>query len=187
MNRFDRRRTIRSAGALGLGAAMMPAISVAQSAAASPGVGAGGGRLPERPAPALGSLIETPRTTLLDGSVREAGAWRGKLLVIELWATWCPFCRKQNPLLDRLHRAQAARGLEVLALSIDEQPDAIKRYIAETGYGFSVARFGAAWWSVLGRPKGLPVVWVLGRDSRLLQMEIGELFPEDIELLERWL
>ena len=186
MNRPRRRQTLRAAGVLGLGAVMMPAIGLAQS-----GVGnsqpAGIGRPPERPAPALGSLIETPRTTLLDGSVREAGAWRGKLLVIELWATWCPFCRKQNPLLDRLHRTQAARGLEVLALSIDEQADAVKRYIAETGYGFSVARFDAAWAATLGRPKGLPIIWVVGRDSRLLQVEIGELFPEDIELLERWL
>lgn len=144
-------------------------------------------RLPERPAPAIGSPVQFPRTTLIDGQLLEPGHWRGKLLLIQLWATWCPFCRKQNPLLDRLWRARRQDGLELLGLSIDEKPDVINRYLAEHGYRFPVARFDSAWWSAIGRPKGLPILWVVGRDSRLKQIEVGEMFPEDIELLERWI
>jgi len=62
-----------------------------------------------------------------------------------LWATWCPFCRKQNPFLDKLWRARRSDGLELLGLSIDEKPDVIKRYVAEHGYGFPVARLDVAW------------------------------------------
>ena len=143
--------------------------------------------LPARDAPAIGSPIRFPRTRLIDGSVREPGYWRGKLVVLELWATWCPFCRKQNPVLDKLYREHASKGLEVLGLSIDRKEDDIKKYYAETGYRFPSARFDRSWWEAIGKPKGLPIVWVVGRDSRLLQVEIGEMFPEDIQDLARLL
>ncbi len=178
----SRRALLRAGAAVAavgsLGPSALP-MAAAQSTASQ--------RLPDRPAPAIGALVETPRTTLIDGTVVEPSVWRGKVLLVQLWATWCPFCRKQNPLLDRLWRARQKDGLELLGLSIDEKPDVIKRYVDENGYRFPVARFDSAWWSAIGRPKGLPILWVIGRDSRLKQIEIGEMFPEDIELLERWL
>lgn len=136
--------------------------------------------LPTRDAPPIGSLIALPRTRLIDGTVREPDFWKGKVLVLELWATWCPFCRKQNPVLDQLYREQVGKGLEVLGLSIDRNEDEIKKYYAETGYRFPSTRFDRAWWEAIGKPKGLPIIWVIGRDGRLAQVEIGELFAEDI-------
>lgn len=178
-----RRALIRAAAALGA------LTSVGESAfaqTASPG-STRATRLADRPAPPIGTLIETPRTEMIDGSVINPGGWRGKVLLVQLWATWCPFCAKQNPLLDKLWRTRRTDGIELLGLSIDEKPDLIKSYLAERGYRFPVARFDQAWWSVLGRPKGLPILWVIGRDSRLKQIEVGEMFAEDVELLERWL
>ena len=163
-----------------------PQSSPPQTASQIPS-GASPSRLPERPTPAIGTLIDTPRTTLIDGTVIEANAFRGKLLLVQLWASWCPFCRKQNPLLDKLWRSRRSDGVELLGLSIDEKPDVLKRYVAEHGYRFPVARLDAAWWAAIGRPKGLPILWVIDRESRLKQIEIGEMFPEDIEFLERWI
>lgn len=191
------RRMLLQAGALAVGAVggsgtslLWPGEAGAQgvSQGASPSASsAATPRLPDRPAPAIGALINTPRTTLIDGTVIEANAFRGKVLLVQLWATWCPFCRKQNPLLDKLWRSRRSDGLELLGLSIDEKPDVIKRYLAEHDYRFPVARLDAAWWAAIGRPKGLPILWLIDRESRLRQIEIGEMFPEDIELLERWI
>ena len=174
--------TQRGPGAQGVqGGASAQGRASAQAGALRPG------RLPDRPAPAIGSLIDTPRTELLDGVVMAPEAWRGKVLLVQLWATWCPFCAKQNPLLDKLWRARRGDGIELLGLYIDEKSDTVKHYMTERGYRFPVARFDQAWWSAIGKPKGLPVLWVIGRDARLRQVEIGEMFAEDIELLERWL
>ena len=134
-----------------------------------------------------GGFVPLAYRSRIDGTVIEANAFRGKVLLVQLWATWCPFCRKQNPLLDKLWRSRRSDGLELLGLSIDEKPDVIKRYVAEHDYRFPVARLDAAWWAAIGRPKGLPILWVIDRESRLKQIEIGEMFPEDIELLERWI
>ena len=179
------RRTLLQAGAAAVGT--MSGLGALQLGPREARAQAASQRLPDRPAPAIGTVIETPRTELINGEVIGANAFRGKLLLVQLWATWCPFCREQNPLLDKLWRARRGDGLELLGLSIDEKPDVIKRYLAEHGYRFPVARFDAAWWGAIGRPKGLPILWVIDRDSKLRQIEIGEMFPEDIELLERWI
>ncbi|HLT26600.1 MAG TPA: TlpA disulfide reductase family protein [Zeimonas sp.] len=138
-------------------------------------------------APPVGAHVELPPVRLLDGREIEPAHWRGKVLVVELWASWCPFCARQNPELDRLHRSHAASGLEVLGLSIDRSADDAARYMRERGYAFHAAMLDAKWEATLGRPKGLPIVWVIGRSGRLEQLEIGEMFPEDVADLARWL
>jgi thiol-disulfide isomerase/thioredoxin len=170
----------------GLGAALaLPSGSVL--AQASGEATTSSQRLPDRDAPPIGTRIQLPRARLIDGTIREPGYWQGKVVVLELWATWCPFCRKQNPVLDQLHREHSARGLEVLGLSIDRTEDEIRKYYAETGYRFPSTRFDRSWWEAIGKPRGLPIVWVIGRDGRLAQVEIGEMFAEDIQDLARWL
>lgn len=136
--------------------------------------------------PPIGTAIEIPSVRLLDGRTLAPEYWRGKVVVVELWASWCPFCAKQNPEIDRLHRANAEHGLEVLALSIDRDPENAKRYMHRHGYAFHAAMFDEAWQRLLGRPRALPVVWVIGRDGRLAQVELGEMFPEDVAQLARW-
>ena len=79
---------------------------------------------PGAPLPPLGSTLAAPSLTLLDGSVWGPEQSRGKVLVVYWWASWCPFCAEQSPHMDALWRAHRSQGLELLALSIDEQPAA---------------------------------------------------------------
>ncbi|MFA7665123.1 MAG: TlpA disulfide reductase family protein [Burkholderiaceae bacterium] len=138
------------------------------------------GRPADPAAPAPGTVITLPAARLIDGTVLPAEHWRDKVVVIELWATWCPFCAQQNPYLDRLHREHSARRLEVIGLSIDRDVEAVKAYVAKNDYRFHVAMFDADWKAAIGHPRGLPIVWVVGRDGRLARLEIGELFAEDV-------
>jgi thiol-disulfide isomerase/thioredoxin len=137
--------------------------------------------------PPIGSRIDVPDTVQLDGTPVPSSYWRGKVLVVELWASWCPFCARQNPLLNKLHRDNAARGLEVLALSIDRNPDDARKYLREHGYAFRAAMFDARWQAAIGRPKHIPAVWVVGRDGALAFFEAREMFPEDVAELARFL
>jgi thiol-disulfide isomerase/thioredoxin len=137
--------------------------------------------------PALGTRIDIPDIVQLDGTGVSAAYWYGKVLVVELWASWCPFCAKQNPLVDRLHRERSAQGLEVLALSIDRDADVAARYVRAHGYAFRAAMFDDRWTAALGRPRQIPAIWVIGRDGRLAYFEMREMFAEDIAELARFL
>jgi thiol-disulfide isomerase/thioredoxin len=143
--------------------------------------------LREAHAAAIGDAITLPATTLIDGRVLGPDHWRGKVLIVERFATWCPFCKVQNPKLDALLRTHQSRGLEVLALSVDKSAAEVPKYMKARGYTFNAAMMTPEWQRVLGDIKGLPVIWVIGRDSKLKQVEAGELLDEDITELARWL
>jgi thiol-disulfide isomerase/thioredoxin len=168
---------------------------VVESVAALAGTGLG---LPawaagaQRPLPPLGSALELPAVTLLDGSVWRPAAVGGKTLVVYWWASWCPFCAAQSPRLEALWRAQRDRGLELLALSIDGQAAAAVNYMKLRGYSFPAGLLTPEVAKVLPKPAGLPVVVVLkvasdGRKGQVVFAEAGEMFPEDVEGLKKFL
>jgi thiol-disulfide isomerase/thioredoxin len=135
----------------------------------------------------LGERVALPGLTLLDGSALDLAALKGKVVVLGFWASWCPFCAKQNPLIDRLYRAQRANGLEVVAVSIDKTRKAAADYMKAKGYAFSAGMINPAYESIYRLRKGLPQTYVVGRDGRVLQYEKGEMFEEDVNALTRLL
>ena len=135
----------------------------------------------------VGDSLTLPATTLIDGTVLKPDHWRGKVLVVERFATWCPFCKVQNPKLDALLRVNKSRGLEVLALSVDRDAAVVPKYMRQHGYTFNAAMMTPEWQRLLGDIKGLPVIWVIGRDGKLKQVESGELLDEDVTEVARWL
>lgn len=144
----------------------------------------------ERPAgglPAVGSRLAIPELRLLDGKLLQPSSTKGQVVVLYWWASWCPFCAVQSPQIDQLDRAHRARGLRVVGLSIDRKPEDASAYLARKGYQFASAWVSAQVQQALPKPKGLPVTVVLGRDGRVVMSESGQLFPEDIESIARFL
>ncbi len=139
------------------------------------------------PLPAVGSPLPLPELTLLDGTRLRAADADGHVLVLYWWASWCPFCAQQSPLMNQFWLAQKSRGLLMLGLSIDKKAEDASSYLRKKGYTFPAAQVTPAVARVLPKPKGLPVTVVRGRDGRVLAAEAGQLFPEDIEQFARWL
>lgn len=135
----------------------------------------------------LGETVTIPPLTLLDGSQLDPGALKGKVVVVQFWASWCPFCAKQNPLIEALHRTHRSRGLEVVTISIDKTRDAAADYMRAKGYTFRAGMVTPAWNAIYRLRKGLPQVYVIGRDGRVLQSEMGEMFEEDVKAIARHL
>ena len=136
--------------------------------------------------PQLGSPLAVPDLTLLDGTRFRATDADGQVLVLYWWASWCPFCAQQSPLMEKLWLAQKARGLRLLGLSIDRQAQDASGYLSRRGYTFPAALVTPEVTRTLPKPKGLPVTVVRGRDGRVLAAEIGQLFPEDVESFARF-
>lgn len=135
----------------------------------------------------VGSPLRLPDVPLVGGGRYGEAQARGKVLVLYWWATWCPFCAEQSPLVHELWLKHRARGLEVLAISIDKQEATVREYLAAKGYRYPVAMNTPTLASVLPKPKGLPVTWVRGREGTVVFAEAGQLFPEDIQAFETYL
>ncbi|MEZ5661177.1 MAG: TlpA disulfide reductase family protein [Burkholderiaceae bacterium] len=136
--------------------------------------------------PAVGSPLVVPPITLLDGSVFDAGGLE-RVLVLYWWASTCPFCAVQSPFMQAFWETHRDRGLAMLALSIDKTPQAAADYLRRKGYNFPAAWADDAFLDAFPKPKGLPITIVRGRDQRVLQAERGQLVPEDVEEMRRWL
>lgn len=142
---------------------------------------------PLKNVPAIGAPLRLPDLTLLDGREFKAVQADGSVIVVYWWASWCPFCAQVTPHIQKLWRAHQERGLRVLGLSIDKDAATAKAYLDKRGHDFPSGWVTPAIEAVLPKPQGLPVTVVRGRDGRVVAAEAGQLFPEDVEQLARFL
>ncbi|CAM3668018.1 TlpA family protein disulfide reductase [Roseateles saccharophilus] len=151
------------------------------------GLGGAGAAEALRNVPAVGAPLLLPDVPLLEGGEFKAASARGRVVVVYWWASWCPFCAQVTPAIQKLWQTQRERGLLVLGLSIDQDLAAAKAYRARRSYDFPCGWVTPAIEAVLPKPQGLPVTVVRGRDGRVAAAEVGQLFPEDVEALARFL
>jgi thiol-disulfide isomerase/thioredoxin len=76
----------------------------------------------------------------LEGREVALSSFKGRVVVVNFWATWCPPCLAELPSLDRLHRALSRDGLAVLAVSVDERDPEVLSFVKERGLTLSVLR-----------------------------------------------
>ena len=122
--------------------------------------------------------FDTPNDTPLSLAIL-----RGKPLVVNFWATWCPPCVEEMPLLDAFYRQNSSKGWQVIGLAID-QPSQVKRFLSQrpVTYPIGLAGLGGPELArALGNESGaLPFTLVLMPDGRVLQSKLGKLSEADI-------
>ncbi len=160
--------------ALGLAASVLPAVAAAQQPA----------RLPEfylikNPAPAPPLSVTT-----LDGRRISLAALRGKVVLLNFWATWCGPCRMEIPEFEKLQRLYAGK-VQIVGLSVDELPPAAVHAAAvRLGINYPVAMATTALQSRFGPINTIPVTWVINRNGMVVQINHGanpyEVFDTEI-------
>ena len=120
-----------------------------------------------------------------EGTPLRMSALRGKPLLLNFWATWCPPCVDELPLLTNFYRENLANGWQVLGLAVD-QLDPVKRFLLKTPTAFPVAMAGMSGLEIsrsLGNLSGgLPFTVVLGSDGLVAHRKMGKVTADDLRV-----
>ena len=113
-----------------------------------------------------------------DGKEEALGQWRGKLLVVNFWATWCAPCREEMPEFVRFQEEFGAKGLQFVGIAVDDA-DKVRQFTTEIrlNYPALIGGYGAMELSrTLGnRVMALPFTIVVGRDGKVAHTHLGPL------------
>jgi cytochrome c biogenesis protein CcmG/thiol:disulfide interchange protein DsbE len=97
----------------------------------------------------------------LDGQMFDLSAVRGKVVILSFWATWCPPCRKEMPVLDALYRRYHGQGLEMIGLSADRPRDRSDVQKVMQSFSYPAAMLDDAKVNDFGTPSALPKTIVI--------------------------
>lgn len=134
-----------------------------------------------RAQPAIGEKIRPLEIELLDGRVLAPAATQGKVLIVVFWATWCPICMHELPEMQRLVKAYRKKGVEILALSLDEDADVVAAYWKKSRFDFPVAMRSDEARDAFGPVRGTPTTVILDRSRTLRARHIGAMGYEALE------
>ncbi|TWO68841.1 TlpA family protein disulfide reductase [Caenimonas sedimenti] len=122
--------------------------------------------------------FQTPQGTALP-----LAAMRGRPLLMNFWATWCPPCVEEMPLLDGFFRQHSPKGWQVVGLAID-QPSAVRTFLARRPVTFPIGMAGLEGTELtkqLGNlTGGLPFTVVFGPDGAVRQRRMGRVSEADL-------
>ena len=110
----------------------------------------------------------------LDGRPQALEHYRGKVVLINFWATWCEPCRAEMPSINRLRASLGAQPFEVLAVNLGEGETRIRRFLAQVPLDFPVLLDRDSAVSKAWRARVLPMSFLVGPDGRIRYTVLGE-------------
>jgi thiol-disulfide isomerase/thioredoxin len=142
--------------------------------------------LPAASAPRPAEFVPEFLLPDLEGRPRSSREWHDTVRVVNFWATWCPPCIREIPLLVEVQQAYGERGVRVIGIAVDEM-DAVAEFAADFEFNYPVL-IGQEDAMELGNQFlagfiGLPFTAFTDRDGRIFRVHVGEIHREQIEAI----
>ena len=134
----------------------------------------------------MGQTLPLGDVKLIDGKVMTSNQRAKRFTIVQVWATWCPYCRAQNKTLQKLQDSVSAQQLNFLTISIDKNQEVVEKYMTDNRYHFPVAMMTPALKDAIGKRKGVPELYVIDPNDQVVFKAYGQLFDEDILELKRF-
>jgi len=124
---------------------------------------------------------------LIDGGQLHLSSYRGKVVLLDFWATWCVPCREETPHFVELQQRYGGQGLQIIGVSMDDGTEPVRAFYQQFHMNYPVvmgtADVGAAYGGVLG----LPIAFLIDREGHIYAKHIGAtdaaVFDKDIATL----
>lgn len=133
----------------------------------------------------VGSSMPEYSAMNLDGTKFDLAGRRGKVVLLNVWATWCGPCRFEIPELQRIHDAYTARGFEVVGVSVDESGiESVRQFVDEQKMRYPVALDPQGQLANLLQTSVLPTSVLVDRGGKIVWKKYGAILENDQELDE---
>ena len=124
----------------------------------------------------------------LNGKSIGISALRGKVVLLDFWATWCPPCKAEIPHFKELYTAYQGKGLEVVGISLDQGgPEVVRPFLQGNGVSYPVAMGTDQVVRAYGGIRGIPTTFLIDKKGRIAQKYVGyqdkKVFETEIQSL----
>lgn len=119
------------------------------------------------PAGAVGSVAAPFSSVDLNGKPLDLAAYKGKVVLLDFWATWCVPCQSEIPHFVEFQNNYAAQGFQVIGVSMDDGPDPVRAFYQQYKMNYPVAMGSTQLAQSYGGILGLPVTFLIDRDGKI--------------------
>jgi peroxiredoxin len=121
---------------------------------------------------AEGELAPDFTLSKIDGGEVTLSELRGKVVILDFWATWCPPCVKGIPEFVELYNEYKAQGLDVIGLSLDRGPSPVKKFVVKNNVNYPVVMADRKV-SDAYRPAYIPTTYIIDREGKIVSKVVG--------------
>lgn len=101
----------------------------------------------------------------IDGGQLQLSSYRGKVVLLDFWATWCVPCREETPHFVEMQERYKDRGLQIIGVSMDDSPDPVRTFYKQFHINYPVVMGTAETGSAYGGVLGLPIAFLIDRNG----------------------
>ena len=134
----------------------------------------------------VGDTLALGKIQSLQGQTFTPDDWAQRNTIVQVWATWCSYCRTQNKNLQQLRQQVLANQLNIITISIDRRTELVKDYMDRHQYSFPVVMMTPELAKAIGKRRGVPELYVINPQGRVIQKDYGLMVDLDFADLARY-
>ena len=134
----------------------------------------------------VGDQLPLGQLQSIQGETFTPEHWSKRNTIVEVWATWCSYCRTQNKYLQQLRQKIPADQLNIVTLSIDRRVESVKDYMEKNQYTFPVVMMTPELAKAIGKRRGVPELYVINPQGKVIQKDYGLMVDLDLIDLARY-
>ncbi|MFO7982245.1 MAG: TlpA disulfide reductase family protein [Desulfuromonadales bacterium] len=133
----------------------------------------------------VGSMAPDFTLTDMHGENVSLSDYRGKVVFLNFWATWCPPCREEMPSMERLHESMGGKDFVILAVNVEKDKKAVENFLRGTPYSFKILLDPEGQAQSAYRVYRYPESYLIDKDGRIIEHYLGARDWSSVDFMNR--